>query len=111
MIRTLIIILCVICLSSCIVLPKETTDGNSCILETKKRTLEFKQINGVFVGGCSGDNCTAELIVLAAVPIGSALVSGSIVVVGNTIHWMEYQGRCPESFLNKAKQAFVDLYK
>ena len=48
---------------------------------------------------------------IVAVSAGSLLVSGSIVVVNNTVHWLEYQGTCSEGFLNRTRQAFLDTFK
>lgn len=49
--------------------------------------------------------------VIVAVSAGSLLVSGSIVVANNTVHWLEYQGTCSEGYLNKARLAFLDTFK
>lgn len=38
---------------------------------------------------------------------GSAVVSGSIVLVGNTAHWLEYQGTCSDGYLARARNAFL----
>ena len=45
-------------------------------------------------GGCSGHEaeCLGFLVAFSA---GSAIVSGSIVVVGNTWYWLERHGSCP----------------
>jgi hypothetical protein len=50
----------------------------------------------------------AELAIGATVAAGSAIISGSIVVSDNAIHWLEYQGRCDDGYLNKAKQVLLD---
>ena len=36
------------------------------------------------------------------VPMVTLAVSGSAVLIGNTVHWMEYQGRCDEEKIAKA---------
>lgn len=42
-----------------------------------------------------------SVVVLGSVVFGvTTVVSGSMVVMGNTIHYMEAQGRCDDSFLN-----------
>ncbi len=47
-----------------------------------------------------GGNTAATCFILATVVAGgSAVVSGSIVLVGNTFHWLEKQGRCDDGFL------------
>lgn len=39
-----------------------------------------------------------------AVPAGSFVVSGSIVLIGNTLHWLEYQGRCNNDVTSKFRE-------
>jgi hypothetical protein len=34
-------------------------------------------------------------------------VSGSIVIAGNTIHWIETQGKCPETATKKAISTLI----
>ena len=34
------------------------------------------------------------------VSVGWTVIAGSVVVSGNTIHWLEKQGSCEDSFLN-----------
>ncbi len=55
-------------------------------------------------------NCHDEacLAVILAVSAGSFIVSGSIVLTNNTVHWLEYQGTCSDSYLNTTKQFFLD---
>lgn len=58
-----------------------------------------------FIRGCHDQVClTAALAVFA----GSAIISGSIVLTANTVHWLEYQGTCSDGYLNVAKQRFLD---
>jgi hypothetical protein len=40
------------------------------------------------------DGLVACLVIGGFVGSTSAIVSGSIVLIGNTIHWMEYQATC-----------------
>ena len=51
------------------------------------------------------------LLAIVAVPVTSFIVSGSIVVVGNTIHWVEEQGMCDDSMTQEAIRALVDSTK
>lgn len=46
---------------------------------------------GIF---CSGNDCLSMLAVIALITPVSAIVSSSIVVAGNTVFWIEKQGRC-----------------
>ncbi len=68
----------------------------------KECQLYFKQtyLNAEVIEGY-GDICEDELCAyfLMALPVGSLVVSGSMVVVNNTLHWIEYQGRCDDGLL------------
>ncbi len=96
-------------LSACIYVPKIVEDrAPSCELTTKKLELALDdQVSSFFleegfpIHECQGDSCWVQLSVIAAVPIGTALVSGTIVLVGNTVHWIEKQSRCEESFIQQ----------
>ena len=43
---------------------------------------------------CSGDGCVALLAATGAVTAATAVVSGSIALVGNVVYWFERQGQC-----------------
>ena len=107
-----IVILSFIC-GSCLVLPKtETTSVRNCELVTKKWTLEIHNIGvnnecrgcGDIVRGileCGGE--VEECVAMAAmVSVGWTVIAGSVVVVGNTIHWLEKQGSCDESIVKRS---------
>ncbi|HAF44950.1 MAG: hypothetical protein A2100_01415 [Sideroxydans sp. GWF2_59_14] len=92
-------------LSACVVVPVEDeVAASSCDTYTKSMTLKTVTANG---GGlhCRDEACLA---VILAVSAGSLIVSGSIVLTNNTVHWLEYQGSCDDSFLNTTKQRFLD---
>ena len=40
--------------------------------------------------------------ICSKVSIGWTVIAGSVVVSGNTIHWLEKQGSCEDSFLNNS---------
>lgn len=46
------------------------------------------------IQGCSNSGCVALLVAAGATAAASAVISGSIVVVGNVAYWFEKQGRC-----------------
>lgn len=92
-------------LSACVVVPVEDeVVASSCNTYTKSMTLKTVTANS------GGLNCRDEacLAVILAVSAGSLIVSGSIVLTNNTVHWLEYQGSCDDSFLNTTKQRFLD---
>lgn len=81
-------------LSSCVVVPvtREVVDPN-CRTVTREVALA-----AAYVGGfqrCGGEDCAALLAALGVVAVASAVVSGSIALVGNVVYWFERQGRCP----------------
>jgi len=87
---------------SCTVVPRvdfADPDNDRCKLTTRKRTLE---VSGGEYAGClvvsqdSVDACWVPLLYTSA----TALVSGSIVLVGNTVHWLEKQGKCDDGLLH-----------
>ena len=73
-------------------------------MKIQKLTLDAKGLDegGLCTATLNNDEAVACLLTMAIViPVGSLLVSGSIVLVGNSLHWLEYQGRCDESFLKE----------
>lgn len=64
-----------------------------CGLLTKKLTLKSTELNSV--DNCNDDDKFGQCLVKMGliVPV-SYIVSGSIVLVGNTIHWSEYKLSC-----------------
>ena len=109
---------------SCLVLPKtETGSIKNCELETKSWTLEVHEIGlnnecygcgdfvrGILVCGGKSEECIAFV---AGVSIGWTVIAGSVVVSGNTIHWLEKQGSCEDSLvkssINKLYSSTLDL--
>ncbi|MHB1237524.1 MAG: hypothetical protein ACYCY7_08160 [Gallionella sp.] len=100
-------------LSACIFLPTTSNDESSC--ETHTRSMTLQKIDagaGLSPQSCNNNQeCMPIVAVIVAVSAGSLLVSGSIVVVNNTVHWLEYQGTCSEGFLSRTRQAFLDTFK
>jgi hypothetical protein len=80
-------------LAGCIVVPqtRETYDPE-CRVMRREMTLEMTRVGGF--QSCSGDTCKALLVTTGAVTAASAVVSGSIALVGNVVYWFEKQGRC-----------------
>lgn len=80
-------------LSSCVVVPRtEIVFDDECKVLRRRMVLDMHQI-GVF-GGCSNDGCVALLVGAGVVTAGSAVVWGSIAMVGNVVYWLERQGQC-----------------
>lgn len=80
-------------MAGCIVVPqtREVYDPE-CRVLTRQMTLE-----AAYVGGfqrCAGEGCLALLSAAGAITAASAVVSGSIALVGNVVYWFERQGQC-----------------
>jgi len=83
-------------LGGCIIVPQtQTVYDPDCRVMTRQVTLEAAVIGG-FVN-CSGDGCAAMLATMGFVTAASAVVSGSIALVGNVVYWIERQGQCNRS--------------
>lgn len=80
-------------LQACVVVPRTTSVyDDECKLERRQMVLEVQQI-GAF-GGCANEGCAALLVTAGVVAVASAVVSGSVAVVGNVVYWLERQGQC-----------------
>ena len=84
-------------LQGCIVVPQTVPQSTiaydeECKVLAKQWTLKSVEI-GRF-GGCSQRDCIYLLMGMGIVAASSLVVSGSIVVIGNTVHWLEKQGKC-----------------
>jgi hypothetical protein len=82
-------------------------DSATCKTFTNSMFLDEKEIKGHIECPASSDPMVC-LVAIAAVPAGSFIISGSIVVSNNTIHWLEYQGTCSDGYLSKAKDKFLN---
>lgn len=85
--------------SSCVFLPTTAERQkyyDKCKMATKKLTLEPHIDRDYSI--CHGRDVKKEplmcLLLSGVVASASLVVSGSIVLVGNTIHWVEYQSGC-----------------
>lgn len=100
-------------LQGCVFLPQASRSPEyaDCDLVTRELDLAYVEGGSLFSDvfrqhhGCVNEACLAVLVALAAIPAGSFVISGSIVIVGNTVHWFEAQGRCEDG----AVQYFSDL--
>jgi len=80
-------------LQGCVFVPRTTTTyDEECRTERRHMTLRPEQIG--YIGSCAGRDCVYVLVAFGAVAATSAVVSGSIVVVGNVVYWLEKQGKC-----------------
>ena len=57
---------------------------------------------GHISASCNSLECIVSIGVFAAAWTGvTAIVSGSVVLIGNTVHWLEQLGPCDKDTLNK----------
>ena len=100
-------------LSGCFVVRiVESTKKEKCNLLTKELKVTFSEkISAKFVREIS--NTKEGIALLIVLPPVSLIVSGSISVVGNTIHWIEKQGKCEDSrvqeFLRTVNQSTLSV--
>ena len=107
-------IICIL-LSACVYLPAEKpfeTEISECKLQIPELELTVKMADSLDVCTGTGEDVIVCLVAVGVVvPAGSFLVSGSIVLVGNTARWIEYQGRCSDSALNEKLALLRNWYQ
>jgi hypothetical protein len=80
-------------LQACVVVPRtDTVFDDECKILRRHMVLEVQQYG--YFGGCANDGCVALLVATGAVAAASAVVSGSIAIVGNVVYWFERQSEC-----------------
>ena len=80
-------------LQGCVFVPVTTEVYDpDCRIMSRKMTLQPVQVASL--GSCRGNECAALLVFMGATAAASAVVSGSIVVVGQVVYWFEKQGIC-----------------
>lgn len=92
-------------ITSCAYLPASKPALNqdeSCQMLTNE--LELKEVQLIESSHCAGDACA----IFIAVPASSFIVSGSIVLIGNTLHWLEKNGTCSQGFIRKNLDEFIE---
>ncbi len=100
-------------LSSCLVLPQTEPKAQDCELATRSWTLTvvnadvdaqvtLNEMQRLSASDCDRPECLILVAPALAVSAGSAIVSGSVMVVGNSLHWLERQGRCDDSTTRQA---------
>jgi hypothetical protein len=62
-----------------------------CQITSRQMVLEAGQASGMI--RCRGEECAAMLVAMGVVSAATAVVSGSIVLVGNVVYWFEKQGQ------------------
>ncbi len=105
--------------------PAIVTENNpTCQLVTRKLELVLYEENSqalaeatlVSMSEASKMCQTPECVLIVplsffAISVTSAIISGSIVVVGNTIHWIEKEGKCKKSTTRSIVNNFINSIK
>lgn len=63
-----------------------------CQIVTRKMELDVTDPNKS--GKCTNNDCVAELVGSMALLAASTVVSGSIVIAGNVVYWLEKKANC-----------------
>lgn len=91
----MMIVLCIF-ISGCVFYPKKIEHYDAdCDITFRQLELESKEMKDACAKPRSddpyGNACLMGVIGMSAL---SAIVSGSLVVAGNTVYWLEKEGRC-----------------
>lgn len=83
-----------VALAGCVLVPRtaEVYDPQ-CRTYVKQVVLQEVEIGAL--GGCRNEGCAVLLASLGVVAVASAVISGSVAIVGNIAYWAERQGQCP----------------
>ncbi|MDO6746578.1 hypothetical protein [Gilvimarinus sp. 1_MG-2023] len=80
-------------LTGCIYVPKVVHKYDSeCQIMVRQAELEVSTVNHLL--RCEGERCAGALVSAGLVSTGSAIISGSIVLVSNTVYWFEKNIDC-----------------
>lgn len=63
-----------------------------CRIHARHMVLDQQQVGAI--GACRNEGCLVALVAFGAVSAATAVVSGSIVVVGNVAYWFEKRSNC-----------------
>ena len=80
-------------LAGCVMVP-HTVQTYDPECRTIARHMVLQPVQVAALGGCSNQGCVALLAAAGATAAVSAVISGSIMVIGNTVYWLERQGTC-----------------
>ena len=89
----LLLALVVVWLAGCVVVP-QTRESYDEGCRMMKREVVLETTSAERFKKCEGAECTAMMVATGVVTAASAVVSGSIAMVGNVLYWFERQGRC-----------------
>jgi hypothetical protein len=80
-------------LSACVMVPRTVQRHDpACGIVARQMTLQAVQIASI--SGCSNQGCATFVAIAAVTGLASTVISGSIVLVGNVVYWLERRGQC-----------------
>ncbi len=78
---------------ACVYVPRTVEIHDpECKIVARHMVLQEVQIAALV--GCANEGCITLVVAAAATAAVSAVISGSIVVAGNTVYWFERRGQC-----------------
>jgi hypothetical protein len=81
-------------LGGCIVVARSADVYDpQCRTTVKQVVLETEVVGAI--GGCRNDGCAVMLATMGIISAASAVVAGSVAIVGNIAYWVERGGQCP----------------
>lgn len=81
-------------LAGCVLVPR-TTEVYDPQCRTYVKQVVLQEVEIGTLGGCHNEGCAVLLASLGVVAVASAVISGSVAIVGNIVYWAERQGQCP----------------
>lgn len=112
LLKTRVLVILITCfLGSCAFVPevaRDQHDDQNCKMFTKSLALSIREFD---VEHCDDLKDLGACLAVwgIVVPAGTFVVSGSIVLIGNTLHWLEYQGTCDDGMISKFKQEIRNI--
>ena len=91
--KTLITALLLILLAGCVYVPEDAHSyDEKCNVMRKKKVLALEE--AIPMANCSNEACALLMASYGLVTAASFVVSGSIVVISNTVYWLETPSDC-----------------
>jgi hypothetical protein len=81
-------------LSGCIVMARSADVYDPACGTTVKQVVLETEVVG-HIGGCYNEGCVVMLASMGIISAASAVVAGSVAIVGNIAYWVERGGQCP----------------
>ena len=79
--------------SACVIVPVTTTDYDA-DCQVVRHHMELQAVQVAAINHCTNQGCGVVVIAALGVTAASAIVSGSIVVIGNMAYWAERRAGC-----------------